>query len=76
MTGNRCHTPAPRVPSFGQGIGEAIHISRSPDPEPYFSDDGDDSDEELSDALNQLDGVTVVDNGVPLASVRIPFPSR
>jgi len=65
MTGNRRHAPAPRIPSFGQGIGEGIRISRSP--EPYFSDD-DDSDEELSDALSRLDSVTVVDNGVPLAS--------
>ncbi len=66
MTGNRRHTPAPRIPSFGQGIGEAIRTSRSP--EPYFSDDDGDSDDELSDALSRLDSVTVVDNGVPLAS--------
>ena len=73
MTGNRRHAPAPRIPSFGQGIGEGIRISRSP--EPYFSDD-DDSDEELSDALSRLDSVTVVDNGVPLSSGThlLPFP--
>jgi LIM domain kinase 1 len=65
MTGNRRHAPAPRIPSFGQGVGEGIRISRSP--EPYFSDD-DDSDEELSDALSRLDSVTVVDNGVLLTS--------
>ena len=64
MTGNRRHAPAPRIPSFGQGIGEGIRISRS---EPYFSDD-DGSDEELSEALSRLDSVTVVDNGVPLSS--------
>jgi LIM domain kinase 1 len=73
MTGNRRHAPAPRIPSFGQGIGEGIRISRSP--EPYFSDD-DDSDEELSEALSRLDSVTVVDNGVPLSSGThiLPFP--
>jgi len=76
MTGNRRHTPAPRIPGFGHGIGEAIRISRSPDSEPYFSDDDDDSGEELSDALSRLDSVNVVDNGIPLASGTHthPFP--
>jgi LIM domain kinase 1 len=77
MTGNRRHPPAPRIPSFGQGIGEGIRISRSP--EPYLSDD-DESDEELSDALSRLESVTVVDNGVLLPSgvhpTSLPFPSR
>ena len=73
MTGNARHTSAPRIPSFGQGIGEGIRISRSP--EPYFSDD-DDSDEELSDALSRLESVTVVDNGVLLTSGKhlLTFP--
>ncbi|KAH9993034.1 kinase-like domain-containing protein [Russula vinacea] len=64
MTGNRRHSSAPRIPSFGQGIGEGIRMSRSPEP---LSDD-DESDEELSDALSRLESVTVVDNGVPLQS--------
>jgi LIM domain kinase 1 len=64
LTGNRRHPPAPRIPSFGNGIGEGIRISTSP--EPYLS--GGDSDEELSDALSRLESVTVVENGVPLAS--------
>ncbi|KAI0289652.1 kinase-like protein [Russula brevipes] len=63
MTGNRRHPPAPRIPSFGQGIGSGIRMSTSP--EPYLSDE---SDEELSDALSRLESVTVVSNGVPLGS--------
>jgi len=64
MTGDRRHPPAPRIPSFGQGIGENIRINTSP--EPYLS--GGDSDEELSDALSRLESVTIVENGVPLGS--------
>ena len=64
MTGDRRHPPAPRIPSFGQGFGENIRVNTSP--EPYLS--GGDSDEELSDALSRLESVTVVENGVPLAS--------
>ena len=60
MTGDRRHPSAPRIPSFGEGI----RVSTSP--EPYTSEG--ESDEELSDALSRLESVTVVENGVPLAS--------
>lgn len=71
MTGNRRHPPAPRIPSFGQGIGSGIRMSTSP--EPYLSDD--ESDEELSDALSRLESITVVSNGVPLGSGTHPPPT-
>ncbi|KAI9512141.1 kinase-like protein [Russula earlei] len=64
MTGNRRHPPAPRIPSFGQGIIEGILRSTSPDQ--YLTEDV--SDEELSDALSRLESITVIDNGVPLGS--------
>jgi len=70
MTGNRRHPPAPRIPSFGQGIGSDIRTSTSPEP---ILTDGE-LDEELSDALSKLESVTVVDNGVPLASRTYPLP--
>lgn len=63
MTGDRRRGHPPRIPSFGQGIGEGIRISSSP--EPYLSDGESD---ELSDARSRLESVTVVENGVPLAS--------
>ncbi|KAH9982011.1 kinase-like domain-containing protein [Russula compacta] len=65
MTGHRRHPAAPRIPSFGQGVGEGIRVSTSP--EPSLSGE-DESDEELSDALSRLESVTVVENGVPLGS--------
>jgi LIM domain kinase 1 len=64
ITGGRRREPHPSIPSFGQGTEESTQVSTSP--EPYLSDGG--SDEELSDALSRLEGVTVVENGVPLAS--------
>ncbi|KAI0297013.1 kinase-like protein [Multifurca ochricompacta] len=64
MTGHRRHPPAPRIPSFGQGIGHGIRMSASP--EPHWSED--ESDDELNDAVSRLESVTVIDNGVPLAS--------
>ena len=68
MTGDRRREPPPRIPSFGQGIGEGIRISTSP--EPNLTDSG--SDEELSDALSRLESVTIIENGVPLASGTLP----
>ena len=68
MTGDRRREPPPRIPSFGQGIGEGIRISTSP--EPCLTDSG--SDEELSDALSRLESVTVIEKGVPLASGTLP----
>jgi len=68
MTGNRRREPPPRIPSFGQGIGESIRMSTSP--EPCSSDGG--SDEELSEALSRLESVTVVENGIRLASGTLP----
>lgn len=65
MTGHRRHPTAPRIPSFGQGVGKGIRVNTSP--EPSLSGE-DESDEELSDALSQLESVTVVENGVPLGS--------
>ena len=65
MTGHRRHAAVPRIPSFGQGIGGgSIRLSTSP--EPYMSEE--ESDDELSDAVSRLESVTVVENGVPLAS--------
>ncbi|KAI0255429.1 kinase-like domain-containing protein [Lactifluus subvellereus] len=64
MTGHRRHAPVPRIPSFGQGIGGSIRLSASPEPDASEED----SDDELSDAVSRLESVTVVENGVPLAS--------
>jgi LIM domain kinase 1 len=66
MTGNRRHPAAPRIPSFGEGIGKGIRTSSIQ--EPQLSED---SDDELSDAVSRLESVTVVENGIPLTS-RIP----
>lgn len=67
MTGNRRHAAAPRIPSFGEGIGKGIRSSSTK--EPQLSEE--DSDDELSDAMSRLEGVTIIENGVPLAS-RLP----
>jgi LIM domain kinase 1 len=64
MSGHRRHGPVPRIPSFGEGIGRSIRLSISPDA--YASEE--ESDEELSDAVSRLESVTVVEDGVPLAS--------
>lgn len=67
MTGNRRHAAAPRIPSFGEGIGRGIRSSSTK--EPQLSEE--DSDDELSDAMSRLEGVTIIENGVPLTS-RLP----
>ena len=67
MTGNRRHPAAPRIPSFGEGIGKGIRASSTQ--EPQLSEE--ESDDELSDAVSRLESVTVMENGVPLAS-RVP----
>jgi LIM domain kinase 1 len=64
MTGNR---RAPRIPSFGEGIGRGIRSSSTQ--EPQLSEE--ESDDELSDAVSRLESVTIIENGVPLPS-RLP----
>ena len=67
MTGNRRHPAAPRIPSFGEGIGQGIRSSSTQ--EPHLSEE--ESDDELSDAVSRLESVTLIENGVPLPS-RLP----
>jgi LIM domain kinase 1 len=64
MTGGRRREPPLRFLSFGQGTEQSTRMCTSP--KPYLSDG--ESDEEQNDALSQLEGVTVVENGVPSAS--------
>ena len=64
MTGHRRHPPAPRIPSFGEGIGKGIRSSSTQ--EPQLSED--ESEDELSDAVSRLESVTIIENGVPLPS--------
>ncbi|KAH9019823.1 kinase-like protein [Lactarius pseudohatsudake] len=67
MTGNRRPLAPPRIPSFGEGIGKGIRTSSTQ--EPHLSEE--ESDDELSDAVSRLESVTIIENGVPLAS-RLP----
>ena len=63
MTGNRRHPSAPRIPSFGEGIGKGIRMSSTQ--EPQLSEE--DSDDELIEAINGLESIAFED-GVPLSS--------
>jgi LIM domain kinase 1 len=66
MSGQRRHHAAvPRIPSFGQGIGGSIRLSVLSSQRYETSED---EEEELSDAVSRLESVTVVEDGVPLAS--------
>jgi LIM domain kinase 1 len=62
MTGHRRHHAAPRIPSFGEGIGKGIRSSSTQ--EPQLSEE--ESDDELSDAVTRLESVTIIENGVPV----------
>jgi LIM domain kinase 1 len=55
LTPGKRPNPAPRIPSFGMGIGSSIRVSKVEKGIAHSSSEESDSDEELAKALGQVD---------------------